>query len=179
MSGIVERIIAIIAEEASKGLLAKIDGMFAQRLGEYSDAIVEQIIKSKDELMSKFSEYKDAVDASLMAIAAQIDSESVEILAAIEAAKNGDNAAIEMALSELATKRGAIVDAIAGLVSTTPSPVEPTPVPEPAPGELPPAPLPTPEPSPAPPVVDPEVPVDVATSPDGTGVDGGFEVSPG
>jgi hypothetical protein len=166
MSGIVERIIAIIAEEASKGLLAKIDGL---------------IKNSEERLMSKFSEYKDAVDSTLIAISVQLDSEKIEILAAIEAAKNNDDAAIEVALGELAVKRGASVDAIAGLVSTVPSPVEPTPVPEPTPVDpLPPAPLPEPIPTPpAPPVVDPEVPVEVATSPDGTGVDGGFEVSPG
>jgi hypothetical protein len=131
----------------------------------------------EERLMALFSEYKTAVDESLAEVLTVLDSEKIEILAAIEAAKNSDSPAIDAALAELAIKRASIRDAIAGVITTATSPVEPTPV-EPTPEE--PLPVIEPivvEPTPAP-AVDPEVPVVIEPSPVDVGVDGGANISP-
>lgn len=137
----------------------------------------EKFATLEEKLMALFSEYKAAVDSSLAEVLTVIDSEKVEILAAIEAARNADGPAIDAALAELAVKRASIRDAVAGLISTEASPVEPTPVVEPTPAD----PLPVIEPvvvEPAPaPAVDPEVPVVIEPSPEDVGVDNGSNIS--
>jgi hypothetical protein len=131
---------------------------------------LRQLIKKGDQsIMAEFSEYQSAVNETLMAAMALIVSESAEIQAAITAAGAGDTAAITAALTELTVKRQALLDGISGLVSVVPSPVEPSPVPTPE------TPLPSPEP---PSAEEPTTPEDlvIVPSPEGVGIDGGFNI---
>lgn len=134
--------------------------------------LTDRIIRMEGSIMAKFSEYQTAVNETLSTVAELIVSESAEIQAAIEAAKSPEE--VTAALGTLTENRVKIYDAIKGLISTTPSPTEPTPAP--TPGE------------PLPPIdvpvdggvtgggEDPEVPVEIVPSPPEVGVDGGSNI---
>lgn len=142
---------------------------------EILSAIEAQDIKFEQleqNMATKASEYIAQVDAAFIELGQLVSSESVEIQAAIAAAKNGDDAALELAMQSLAEKRAKLGDQIQSMVSTAETPAEPSPVPvvdptQPLPGiDLPtPAPVETPS-------VDPELPVDIAPTPEGVGIDG-------
>ena len=159
-----------------------------------SDDLKNQLKQLEDRLMTKFSEYKTAVDETLASISALISSEAVEIKAAIDAAlasaPNTPDPAVQEALTDLVAKRAQISDALKGLVSSTPSPTAPT-APDPLPPATPSEPVPPlpempplvdpsiPTPTPAPVTsIDPTVPVTLEPSPASVGVDGGVSVSP-
>lgn len=130
-----------------------------------------------DKNMAEFSAYKAAVNATLDRVLQLSKEETEQILAALQAVKDNDAAAIKLALTELAAKKQQVVDAVSGIISTVPSPTEPTPIPPIVDGELPPVTIPTVPPEVPTSELDPIVPVTIEPSPPGVGVDGGFNIS--
>jgi hypothetical protein len=180
----IDDLVESLAQSVSKAIATRFDERFRtierqlNQLERSVDQFTNKLIAFEDKMMATFAEYQAGVDASLLAIAAAIASESTEIQAAIEAAKTGNSPVFEAALADLATKRQATVDAIGGLISTVPSPEVPTPVPPVTGGELPPVVEPVPEPVPTPSTPSPEVPVVIEPSPPDTGVEGGISIDP-
>jgi len=128
--------------------------------------------------MTKFSEYRTAVDATLTSILTLCVEEKEEFANLLAAMKSQDEQEIAAAIAALAEKRQQIVDAVSGIISSVPSPTAPTPVPPAADEQLPE--LVVPEVPPSTPLeadADPEVPVTVEPSPSGVGVDGGSSIS--
>lgn len=138
--------------------------------------ISEQLAEIKKN-MAEFSAYKAAVNATLDRVLQLSKEETEQILAALEAVKTNDAAAIELALTELAAKKQQVIDAVSGIISTVPSPTVPTPIPPIVDGELPPVTIPTVPPEVPTSGLDPIVPVTIEPSPFGVGVDGGFSIS--
>ena len=139
-----------------------------------------QNLNQNEEIML-FSEYKDAVDSTLAQVLTIVASETDQIKAAIAAAGSEANSpAIQAAFTELNAKRATVVEALGGLISTTPVPTPPVDVPV-NPG----APLPIPEVppvvNPTAPVVNPTVPVEVpitsTPSQPGVGLPNGVDLS--
>ena len=139
-----------------------------------------QNLNQNEEIML-FSEYKAAVDDTLAQVLTIVASETDQIKAAIDAAGSAANSpAIQAAFTELNAKRATVVEALGGLISTTPVPTPPVDVPV-DPG----APLPIPVVDPTVPVVDPTVPVVDPTVPivstpsdPGVGIPGGVDLTP-
>jgi len=124
-------------------------------------------------LMTKFSVYQELVDGSNRAILEAVSSQGIVIKGLLDAALAGDVPGIDQAIAELNLSRGNILDAIAGLVSTVPSPTVPTELPAPTP-EVPVPPLELPEPVREVPETIPDV---VAVpSPEGVGLENAVNV---
>jgi len=149
-----------------------------------------QNLNQNEEIML-FSEYKDAVDSTLAQVLTIVASETDQIKAAIAAAGSEANSpAIQAAFTELNAKRATVVEALGGLISTTPVPTPPVDVPV-DPGQPLPMPVVPPvEPPLAPPVVDPnappvttpvttpvEVPITSTPSQPGVGLPNGVDLS--
>ena len=136
---------------------------------------------NQNEVMMLFSEYKTAVDDTLTQVLAIIGTESEQIKAAIAAAGSAANSpAIEAAFNELNAKRATVVEALGGLISTTPVPTPPVVIPA-NPGD--PLPIPVVDPTvpvvdPTVPVVDPTVPIVSTPSDPGVGINGGVDLTP-
>lgn len=137
--------------------------------------VTEQLAELKEEMMTKFSEYRASVNQSLAAILNKAVEEKALLAKLIQATTDRDEAAINEAIAELSTSKQNVVDAIAGIVSSIPSPVTPTPVPAPTEG-MPELAIPT-IPLDSVPDSDPDVPLTIEPSPVGVGVDGGFNIS--
>jgi hypothetical protein len=130
-----------------------------------------------EELMAKYQEqfqaYQTKVDGSNRAILVAISAQGLVIKNLLDAALEGDIAGIDEAIADLNLSRGQILDGIAGLVSTVPSPTVPTELPAPTP-EVPVPPLELPEPVREVPANVPDV---VATpSPEGVGLENAVNV---
>lgn len=140
--------------------------------------VTEQLAKTKEEIMTGFTEYVTAVNQTLATILDKAVEEKALLEQLLKAISDRDEAAITEAKAELAKNKQNVVDAIAGIVTTLPSPTEPTPIPVVEPGttmpELVIPTIPVTEPVSD---VNPEVPVTITLSPDGVGVDGGFNIS--
>ena len=132
----------------------------------------EHILDLED-LMTKFSVYQGLVDTANIATLAELSAQGVVIKGLLEASLNGDIPGIDAAIAELNASRVKIRDSIAGLVSTVPSPTEPTELPAPTP-EVPIPPLELPEPVREVPLEVPDVVV--TPSPEGVGVESGINV---
>lgn len=137
---------------------------------------------NQNEVMMLFSEYKTAVDDTLTQVLTIIGTESEQIKAAIAAAGSaGNSPAIEAAFNELNAKRATVVEALGGLISTTPVPTPPVVIPA-DPGA--PLPIPVVDPTlppvvaPTVPVVDPTVPIVSTPSDPGVGLPGGVDLTP-
>ena len=147
--------------------------------------------QNESEITMLFSEYKDAVDSTLAQVLTIVASETDQIKAAIAAAGSEANSpAIQAAFTELNAKRATVVEALGGLISSTPVPTPPVVVPV-DPGQPLPLPVvPPTEPPLAPPVVDPnappvaapvaapvEVPITSTPSQPGVGLPNGVDLS--
>lgn len=142
----------------------------------------DQLTKIKEEWMTKFSEYTTAVNETLAIILSKAVEEKAVLEKLLQATSDQNDAAIAEAKAELAKNKQSVVDAIAGIVTSAPSPVVPTPVPVAEVGttKMPELVIPT---IPAESVTivnpDPSVPVTITPSPAGVGVDGGSNISAG
>ena len=115
--------------------------------------ISNQNLNENEEIML-FSEYNAAVNDTLAEVLKTIASESDQIKAILSTPSTAENPAIKTAFDELNQKRATVIEALGGLITTTPVPTPPVPVPV-DPGL--PLPLPVVPPT-APPVVAPVVP---------------------
>jgi len=148
--------------------------------------------QNETEITMLFSEYKDAVDSTLAQVLTIVASETDQIKAAIAAAGSEANSpAIQAAFTELNAKRATVVEALGGLISSTPVPTPPVVVPV-DPGQ--PLPLPVVPPTappvvapvdpnvppvvPVAPVADPTIPIVSTPSNPGVGLPGGVDLTP-
>jgi len=125
-------------------------------------ATLEQVFAAIDATGTKIIE---TINTETAEIAAQLEEKLAEISGQLGAAKAAEFQSIIDRVNALGSTAG---DAIAAMVPTRVTPVEPTPDPEPVP-----------EPEPAPievPVV--EVPVTIEETPAEVGVDGGMSIQP-
>ena len=140
-----------------------------------------QNLNQNEEIML-FSEYKAAVDDTLAQVLTIVASETDQIKAAIDAAGSTNSPAIQAAFTELNAKRATVVEALGGLISTTPvptppvvppvDPTQPLPIPVVPPVDV------TPVVPPTVPVVDPTVPIVSTPSDPGVGLPGGVDLTP-
>ena len=135
-----------------------------------------------------FSEYNAAVNDTLAEVLKTIASESDQIKAILATPSTAENPAIKTAFDELNQKRATVIEALGGLISTTPVPTPPVPVPV-DPGQ--PLPLPVVPPVDVTPVVTPvvapgepvapvapvEVPITSTPSQPGIGIPGGVDLT--
>ena len=136
-----------------------------------------------------FSEYQKAVDDTLAEVLKTIGSESDQIKAILATPSTAENPAIKTAFDELNQKRATVIEALGGLISTTPVPTPPVPVPV-DPGQplplpvVPPtappvvAPVVSPGEPPVAPVADPTVPITSTPSQPGVGLPNGVDLTP-
>ena len=120
-------------------------------------------------MSAKFSELLTAIADTGIAIIEKVNSETAEVVAALEKAKEGATPEeIQSAIDKINALNSTVGDAVAGIIPTVESPTLPTP---PTEEVL----VPQPEAAPVP-VPDLEVPVTIAPSLEGVGVDGGSSI---
>lgn len=145
----------------------------------YEAGVTQAIDSTKKEIMIEFSRYQTAIDETLAGILKACLEEKQTVANLLQAMAAQDKEQVDSAIAELAGKQQQIVDAITGIISTTPSPTTPTPIPSVPSGSTPPLVIPEISPTVAPliPSEDPQVPVTVEPSPIGVGVDGGSNIA--
>ena len=173
-----------------------LDDLYVKRKLNNIESLLAIILSNQNQSQSEdlmlFSEYKAAVDDTLAQVLTIVASETDQIKTAITAAGSAANSpAIQAAFTELNAKRATVVEALGGLISTTPVPTPPVEVPvDPGaplqipvvPPVVPPAVNPTaPVVNPGAPVVNPTVPVEVpitsTPSQPGVGLPNGVDLS--
>ena len=171
-----------------------LDDLYVKRKLNNIESLLAIIISNQNQNQTEdimlFSEYKAAVDDTLAQVLTIVASETDQIKTAITAAGSAANSpAIQAAFTELNAKRATVVEALGGLISTTPVPTPPVEVPV-DPGAplqipvVPPAEPPVVVPpvvNPGAPVVNPTVPVEVpitsTPSQPGVGLPNGVDLS--
>ena len=168
-----------------------LDDLYVKRKLNNIESLLAIILSNQNQNQTEnimlFSEYQKAVDDTLAEVLKTIGSESDQIKA-ILAAGSAENPAIKTAFDELNQKRATVIEALGGLITTTPVPTPPvvlptdpgtplvtpvvppvdvTPVVAPvvAPGE------------PVAPVAPVEVPITSTPSQPGIGIPGGVDLS--
>ena len=173
-----------------------LDDIYIKRRFNNIESLLAIVISNQNQNQSEdimlFSEYQKAVDDTLAEVLKTIGSESDQIKAILATPSTAENPAIKTAFDELNQKRATVIEALGGLISTTPIPTPPvvlptdpgTPLPLPVvPPTAPPvvAPVVAPgEPPVAPvaPVADPTVPIVSTPSNPGVGLPGGVDLTP-
>ena len=172
-----------------------LDDLYVKRKLNNIESLLAIIISNQNQNQTEdimlFSEYKAAVDDTLAQVLTIVASETDQIKAAITAAGSAANSpAIQAAFTELNAKRATVVEALGGLISTTPVPTPPVDVPV-DPGSPLPIPVVPPAQPPvvvppvvnpgapvAPPVADPTVPIVSTPSNPGVGLPNGVDLTP-
>ena len=183
--------------QSNSFMQTNLDDIYVKRKLNNIESLLAIILSNQNQNQTEnimlFSEYKDAVDSTLAEVLKTIGSESDQIKAILATPSTAENPAIKTAFDELNQKRATVIEALGGLISTTPVPTPPVPVPvDPGlplplpvvPPTAPPlAPPIVPDPN-APPVVpvapiaDPTVPIVSTPSNPGVGLPGGVDLTP-
>ena len=147
----------------------------------FETGVTQAINKVKEEIMSEFStefsRYQEAVNKNLLGVLDLCVEEKAVQANLLQAAKIQDQQQVDAAIKELAVKSQQIADTLAGTITTTPSPIVPTPIPEVSSGMIPPLVIPEVASNTSATVaVDPPK-LTIEPSPSGVGVTGGSSIS--
>jgi len=139
-----------------------------QQLDQFENLLSTYATQQEHIMSAKFSELLTAIASTGIAIIEKVNSETAEVVAALEKAKEGATPEeIQSAIDKINALNSTVGDAVAGIIPTVESPTLPTPPTQEVP-------VPQPEPAPVP---DLEVPVTIAPSLEGVGVDGGSSIA--
>ena len=182
--------------QSNSFMQTNLDDLYVKRKLNNIESLLAIILSNQNqnetEITMLFSEYKDAVDSTLAEVLKTIGSESDQIKAILATPSTAENPAIKTAFDELNQKRATVIEALGGLISTTPIPTPPVVLPT-DPGQ--PLPLPVVPPTappvvapvvspgeppvvPVAPVADPTVPITSTPSQPGVGLPNGVDLTP-
>jgi len=144
-----------------------------QQLDRFENLLSTYATQQEHIMSAKFSELLTAIESTGIAIIEKVNSETAEVVAALEKAKEGATKEgatpdeIQSAIDKINALKSTVGDAINGIIPTVESPTLPTPPTQEVP-------VPQPE---AAPVPDLAVPVTISPSLGGVGVDGGSSIA--